>query len=78
VADDPAPPPPSDPVLRGVLWILVLIVSGTIALGFGIEVGCFYQIEALCTKGAGLKDMMGDILALIALMLGLRKVPPRE
>lgn len=76
MADDPPTPP--DPVIRGVMWILALIVAGTLILSIGIEVGCFYQVEALCGKGSGLKDLMGDILALIALLLGLRKAPPHD
>lgn len=70
--------PPFDPV-RGAFAILFLVVLGSLFLGIGVEIGCIYGIADLCSRGAGLKEVIGDIVALVALMLGAsRKGPPSE
>jgi len=71
-------PAPLDPLVRGVLIVLVLIIVGAMLLSGGIEVGCFYEKQTLCEKGGGIKDILSEVVALIALLLGLRKTPPNE
>jgi hypothetical protein len=61
-----------------VLLILIIIVAGSLLLSGGIEVGCFYERQTLCEKGGNLKDMLGEIVALVALLLGFKKDKPPE
>jgi len=61
-----------------VLLILVLLVGGALVLSAGIEAGCFLDKAALCERGGGIKDILSEVVALIALLLGLRRRPPDE
>ena len=60
------------------MLLLIIIVVGSLLLSGGIEVGCFYEHAALCEKGGNLKDMLAEIVALIALLLGFKRDKPPE
>lgn len=63
-------------LLRGAWIILLIIVAGSLLLSIGIEAGCVLKIPDLCNRGSGIADIMGQVVAIIALMLGARRPPP--
>lgn len=51
------------------------VIVGSLLLSAGIEVGCFAHVTELCQKGANLGDILAQVVAVIALMLGTRRPP---
>lgn len=66
---------PLDPLFAA--WVLLLAVIATVALQqVFVFVGCLWGVQVMCEReGQTLAGVAGEVLAAIALILGLGKKP---
>jgi hypothetical protein len=67
---------PFDPV-KGAWVLLLLLIVAVLLQQVLVFVGCLFGVQAMCTRtGENLSSVAGEVLASVALLIALGRMPP--